>query len=96
LEEDLDLLLKIKDVGATACRAAPVFDTFSDTNEEYSQCSTAPSSQFRKGLGDKGVTACQAASALENHLQPDGHIEMFSGILLGLTITSMPQGRFVY
>jgi hypothetical protein len=28
LEEDLDLLLKIKDVGATPCREAPIFDTY--------------------------------------------------------------------
>jgi hypothetical protein len=35
LEEDLDVVLKFKDVGATACRAAPVFDNYSDSNEEY-------------------------------------------------------------
>jgi hypothetical protein len=52
LEEDLDLLLRIKDVGATACREAPVFNMYSDSNEEYSPCSTIPSSRIRKGLGD--------------------------------------------
>jgi hypothetical protein len=96
LEEDLDLLLKIKDVGATAGRAAPIFDTYSDSNKEYSSCSTTSSSRLQKGLGDVGVTACRAAPTLENHSQPDGHTESFSGSLLGLTITSMPQGRFVY
>jgi hypothetical protein len=44
LEEDLNLLLKFKDVGATACRAVPVFDNYSDSNEEYSSLSTTPSS----------------------------------------------------
>jgi hypothetical protein len=44
LEEDLDLLLKIKDVGATACWRAPVFYTYSNFNEEYSPRSTTPSS----------------------------------------------------
>jgi hypothetical protein len=43
-----------------------------------------------------GVTACPAALALENHSQPDGHTESFLGSLLGLTITSMPQGCFIY
>jgi hypothetical protein len=35
------------------------------------------------------------APALENH-SPDGHTETFSGSFLGLSITSTPQGRFVY
>jgi hypothetical protein len=34
LEKDLDLLLKLKDVGATACWGAPVFDNYSDSNKE--------------------------------------------------------------
>jgi hypothetical protein len=72
LEEDLDLLLKIKDVGATTRREAPVFDIYSDSNEEYSPCNTTPSIRLRKGLGDERVTACRAAPALENHSQPDG------------------------
>jgi hypothetical protein len=96
LEENLDLLLKIKDVGATTCRGAPIFDTYPDSNEEYSPCSTTPSSRFQKGLEDEGATACRTAPTLENHSQPNGHTETFSGSLLGLTITSMPQGRFVY
>jgi hypothetical protein len=45
LEEDLDLLLKIKDMGATVSWAAPIFDTHSDSNEEYSPRSTTPSSR---------------------------------------------------
>jgi hypothetical protein len=43
-----------------------------------------------------GFTTCQAGPALENHSQPDGHTESFLGSLLGLTITSTPQGRFMY
>jgi hypothetical protein len=57
LEEDLDRLLKLEDIGATACWEALVLD---------------------------------------NHSQPDDHPESFLGRHLGLTITSMPQGRFVY
>jgi hypothetical protein len=96
LEEDLDLLLKIKDAGTTACREAPVFDIYSDSDDEYYPCSTTPSSRIQKRLGDEGVTTCRAAPALENHSQPDGHTESFSGSFLGLTITSTLQGRFVY
>jgi hypothetical protein len=96
LEEDLDMLLKVKDMGATICRAAPIFDTYSDSNEEYSPHSTTPSSRFRTGLGDEGATTRRAAPTLENHSQPDGHTEIFSGSRLGLTITSTPQGCFVY
>jgi hypothetical protein len=92
----LDLLLKIKDVGATACRAAPIFDFYSDSNKECSPRSTTPSSRSREGLGDEGATTRRAAPALENHPQLDGHSESFSGSNLGLTITSMPQGPFVY
>jgi hypothetical protein len=44
LEEDLDLLLKLKDVGATACRGGPIFNNYSDSNEEYLLFSTTPSS----------------------------------------------------
>jgi hypothetical protein len=96
LEEDLDLLLKLKDVEATACRGAPIFDNYLDSNEEYSSLSTTPSSQSREGLGDEGATAHRAAPALENHSQPDSHTESFLGSHLGLTITSTPQGCFVY
>jgi hypothetical protein len=74
LEEDLDMLLKVKDMGATICRAAPIFDTYSDSNEEYSPHSTTPSSRFRKGLGDEGATTRRAAPTLENHSQPDRNI----------------------
>jgi hypothetical protein len=96
LKEDLDLLLKFKDVGATACRGPPVFDIYSDSNEEYCSLSTTPSSQSRDGLGDEGATARRVAPTLENHSQPDGHTESFLGSHLGLTITSTPQGHFVY
>jgi hypothetical protein len=96
LEENSDLLLKIKDVGTTACREALVFDIYSDSDEEYSPCSTTTSSQTRKGFRDEGATVCQAAPALENHSQPDNHTESFLGSFLGLTITSTPQRCFVY
>jgi hypothetical protein len=94
LEEDLDLLLKFKDVGAIACRAAPIFDNYSDSNEKYSALSTTPSSRSRGVLGDEGATARWEALALENHSQPDGHTESFLGSHLGLTITSTPQRPF--
>jgi hypothetical protein len=73
-----------------------IFDFYSDSNEEYSPCSTTPSSQSREGLGDEGATTHRAAPALENHSQPDNHTKLFSGSHLGLTITSTPQGRFMY
>jgi hypothetical protein len=57
LEEDLDNLLKIGDEGATACREAPVFDKYSESDDDS---------------------------------------ETSQGCHLGLTITSTPQGRFVY
>jgi hypothetical protein len=96
LEEDLDLLLKIKDVGATACREAPFFDLYSDFDEEYSPCSTTTLSRTRKELGDEGAATRRTALDLENHSQSNGHTETFSGSLLGLTITSTPQGYLVY
>ncbi|RLN42287.1 hypothetical protein C2845_PM01G44920 [Panicum miliaceum] len=34
LEEDLDLLLKLGDKDATSCREAPVFDAYSDSDDE--------------------------------------------------------------
>jgi hypothetical protein len=89
-------VLKINDVGATTCRAAPVFDFHSDSNEEYSPRSITPSSRSREGLGDEGVTTCRATPTLEDPPQRDGHSESFLGHHLGLTITSTPQGRFVY
>jgi hypothetical protein len=96
LEEDLDLLLKFKDVGAIACWVASIFDNYSDSNEEYSSLNTTPSSPSQGGLGDEGATARRVAPALKNHSQPDGHTESFLGSHLGLTITSTPQGRFMY
>jgi hypothetical protein len=95
LEEDIDRLLKLEDVGATACRGAPIVNNYSDSNEEYSLTSTTPSSS-RGGLEDEGATTCQEAPVLDNHSQLDDHTESFSGSHLGLTITSMPQGCFVY
>jgi hypothetical protein len=57
LEEDLDCLLKIGDEGATACRGPPVFDNYSDSNEEY----LLTTSWSLEGLGDKGATTCWEA-----------------------------------
>jgi hypothetical protein len=57
LEEDLDHLLKIEDKGATACQGAPIFNNYSNSDDD-------PGS--------------------------------FSGCHLGLTITTTPQGRFMY
>jgi hypothetical protein len=57
LEEDLDRLLKIGEGGATACREAPIFDKYSDSDDDS---------------------------------------EPLSSSHLGLTITSTPQGRFMY
>jgi hypothetical protein len=37
-----------------------------------------------------------STTALDNHSQPDDHPEFFSDSHLSLTITSTPQGRFVY
>jgi hypothetical protein len=34
LEEDLDRLLKIGEGGATACREAPVFDKYSNSDDD--------------------------------------------------------------
>jgi hypothetical protein len=91
----LDLLLKFKDMGATACLEAPVFDIYSDSDEEYSSCTT-PSSRIQKGLGDARVTLVGRPPTLEDHSQPDGHTESFLGSFLSLTITSTPQGCFMY
>jgi hypothetical protein len=34
LEEDLDNLLKLEDARATACREAPIFDKYSDSDDD--------------------------------------------------------------
>jgi hypothetical protein len=97
LEEDLDHLLKLGDEGATACRGGGgIFDNYSDSDEKYSLTSTIPSSWSFGGLRDKGATTCQEAPVLDNHSESDDDPESFSGNHLGLTITSAPQGRFVY
>jgi hypothetical protein len=89
LEEDLDHLLKIRDGGATNGWGAPIFDNYSDSNEEY----PLTTSWNRGGLEDKGASAHREAPVLDNHSQPDDYPELFSGNHLGLTITSTPQGR---
>jgi hypothetical protein len=96
LEEDLDRLPKFGDEGATACWGPPVFDNYSYSNEKFSLTSTIPSSSSLGGPRDKGATAFWETPVLDNHSQPNDHLESFSGSHLGLNITSMPQGRFVY
>jgi hypothetical protein len=70
LEEDLDRLLKLEDVGATAYRGAPVFENYSNSNEEQSSISTTPSSQSRGGLGDMGATTCRGGPLLSTTRNP--------------------------
>jgi hypothetical protein len=70
LEEDLDLLLKLKDVGATACRGAPFSIATPDSNEEYSLFSTTPSSQSRGGLRDEGATTHRGTPLLKTTRNP--------------------------
>jgi hypothetical protein len=48
-------------------RGAPVFDNYSDSNEEYTLTSTTPSSWSLGGLEEKRVTACREAPVLDNH-----------------------------
>jgi hypothetical protein len=96
LEEDLDRFSKLEDAGATSCRGPPIFDNYSDYNEEYSSISTTSSSQKRGGLEDEGATTCREAPVLNNHSQLDDHPDSFLGNHLGLIITSTQQGHFVY
>jgi hypothetical protein len=77
-------------------RGGGVFDNYSDSDKKYLLTSTTSSSRSSGGLEDEGATACREAPVLDNHSQPDDHLEYFSGSHLGLTITSTPQGRFVY
>jgi hypothetical protein len=92
LEEDLDRLFKIQDKRATARRGLPVLNYDSDSNEEYPS-TTSPG---RGGLEDRGATACREAPVLIIHSQPDDYSKSFLGNHPSLTITSMPQDRFVY
>jgi hypothetical protein len=92
LEEDLDRLFKVRDEGATSHRGPPVLDYDADSNEEY----PLTTSSSRGGLKDEGATACREAPVLDNHSQPDDYSELFTGHHLGLTITSMLQGHFLY
>jgi hypothetical protein len=96
LEEDLNHLLELENAGATTSQGPPIFNNYSDYNEEYSSPSTAPSSQSRRGLEDEGAITCREAPVLDNHSQPNNHLESFSGSYLGLTIISTLQGHFVY
>jgi hypothetical protein len=56
---------------ATAYRAAPIFNNYSNSDAKYSLTSTTPSSQTREGLEDEGATTCWEAPGLDNHSQPD-------------------------
>jgi hypothetical protein len=75
---------------------APVFDNYSDLDEKYSLTSTIPSGWSSRGLGDKETTTYREAPVLDNHSESDDDPESFSGNHLGLTISSTPQGCFVY
>jgi hypothetical protein len=88
----LDRLYKIRDEGATACQGPPIFDNYPDSNEEY----LLTTSWSREGLEDEGATTRREAPVLDNHPQPDDYLELFLGNYLGLTITSTPQGHFMY
>jgi hypothetical protein len=92
LEEDFDRLFKIRDERVTACRGLPFLNYDSDSNEE----DPSTTSSGREGLEDGGATACREAPILVIHSQPDDYSELFLGDHPDLTITSMPQGRFVY
>jgi hypothetical protein len=71
---------------------APVFGNYPNSNEEY----PLTIGWSRGGLEDEGAIARQEAPVLDNHSQPDDYLKSFLGNHLGLTITSTPQGRFVY
>jgi hypothetical protein len=88
----LDCFLKIQDEGATVRRGPPILDYDSNSNKEY----LLTISSSRGGLKDEGATARREAPVLDNHSQPDDYSESFLGNHLGLTITSTPQGHFVY
>jgi hypothetical protein len=47
-------------------------------------------------IGDEGATACREAPVFDKHSDSDDDSETFPGCHLGLTITSMPQGSFMY
>jgi hypothetical protein len=47
-------------------------------------------------IEDEGATTCQEALVFDKSSDSDKDSETFSGCHLGLTITSMPQGQFVY
>jgi hypothetical protein len=47
-------------------------------------------------VGDEGATACQEAPVFDKCWDSEDDPETFLGCHLGLTITSMPPGRFVY
>jgi hypothetical protein len=47
-------------------------------------------------IGEGGATACREGLSSTSIRNSDDDFEPFSGSHLGLTITSTPQGRFVY
>jgi hypothetical protein len=69
------------------------FESLSDLEEDLDRLLKL---EDEGGLGDKGATACWEAVVLINHSQPDDHPESFLDSHIGLTITSTPQGQFVY
>jgi hypothetical protein len=57
---------------------------------------TSTTSWSQGGVEGEGATTRREAPVLDKHSQPVDYSESFSGNHPGLTITSMPQGCFVY
>jgi hypothetical protein len=47
-------------------------------------------------IGEEGATVCREAPIFDKYPDPDDDSRLFSGRHLGLTITSTPQGPFMY
>jgi hypothetical protein len=72
---------------ASANEEATQFESISDLEQDLDRLLK---------LGDEGATTCREAPVSDNYSESDDDPESFSGSHLGLTITSTPQGRFVY
>jgi hypothetical protein len=57
----------------------PVFNIHSNSNEEYSQCSSTPSCQPQEGLRVEGATARQVAPPLKTTRNPTATPNLFRG-----------------
>jgi hypothetical protein len=77
LEEDLDRLLKIGEEGATACREAPVFDKYSDSDDN-------PESLSASHMGLNITTTLQGRFVYWKGMEPselleyDSHLVVFT------------------